>query len=99
MAVSPDGQTAIALGADDTAWLWDTRTGKPLRTFRTFGNAWTGAGFSPDGVHAVLTDESTIRLRNLETCEELQHVNGRSRRLLGGVGFAPDGHRVVASGL
>ena len=67
VAFSPNGQLAVTGGLDNTARLWDARTGQPLAVLPHSG--WVNAvAFSPDS-KMVLTGstDTTARIWNAET--------------------------------
>jgi WD40 repeat protein/serine/threonine protein kinase len=49
MAISPDGQTVVTGGLDQTIRLWDRASGKLRTTWSTQGAPVTCLSFSPDG--------------------------------------------------
>jgi WD40 repeat protein len=60
---SPDGTRVVTASADETARLWDARTGMPIGTpMRHTGNVW-GALFSADGAYvATASADRTARI-------------------------------------
>ena len=55
---SPDGLRVITASMDDTARLWDARTGQPLSGLIQHEGPVRSAQFSPDGLRVVTTSES-----------------------------------------
>src|SRR5262249_13963465 len=51
VAFSPDGKYALTGSWDWTAILWDTGTGRQLRTYQGHKDRVTSVAFSPDGQH------------------------------------------------
>jgi WD40 repeat protein len=100
VALSIDGKQAISASYDGTMRLWDTATGKELRTIRT-GAGSAGLALSPDG-KTVLTTSSIrpplLRLWDLQTGKELRSFKGHTR-LGWPVAFAPDGKRVLSGAM
>jgi WD40 repeat protein len=97
VAFSPDDRLLASGSADNTAKLWDTATGREVRTLGGHEARVTGVAFSPDGMRlATASNDQTVRLWNPTTGEELLCLKGH-----GGpatcVAFSPDG-RHVASG-
>ncbi|WP_373987822.1 caspase family protein [Duganella sp. BuS-21] len=52
---SPDGEYIVTAAGDFTAKIWETATGKHVRTFRGHGDYLTNARFSPDGRKLLTT--------------------------------------------
>src|SRR5690606_36098071 len=105
--ISPDGQqiTRIMLNSgNSTAMLlmWDTETGQLLREINlldgTAPNQRFGARFNPDGsayIRVGLVDNS-IEMFSTRTGERTRRFFGHSD-VVNGVGFSPDGQRLVSS--
>jgi WD40 repeat protein len=100
---TPDGQI-IAVGSDDQLIrLWDTRTGKPLRTLQGYINRiWTIA-FHPirllQGDFFCLasgSDDGIVRLWDVKTGQCLKTLLGHTNRIRS-VALSPDG-QILASG-
>lgn len=73
LALSPDGQILASGGWDGTVRVWDTGTGKELRTMRAHGREVTGLTFAPSGtVLASASWHHTIRLWDPATGKEIQ---------------------------
>ena len=71
LAYSPDGMTLAAclLPNDYTARLWDTASGKVLRTWEDYSNSGVrGIAYDPLGVWlATASPNGTVKLRDLKT--------------------------------
>ena len=50
---SPDGARIVTASADNTARIWDARSGKQLAVLSGHGDGIFCAGFSPDGMRSV----------------------------------------------
>jgi eukaryotic-like serine/threonine-protein kinase len=104
LAFSPDSQlVATTPGPEDldnAVRIWDAQTGKEFGVCTGHKQAVWSVAFSPDGATlATASDDSTLRLWNVATQQELLSV----RRLGGGLRglrFSPDGQLLVGgSGL
>jgi WD40 repeat protein len=54
ISFSPDGNFVVTGSADHTARIWDTRTGKEIRTFKHHLDEVPSAVYAPDG-HTILS--------------------------------------------
>ena len=94
---SPDGSRVVTASNDDTARVWDVKTGSVLATLYGHTDAVDSAAFSPDGSRIVTASgDKTARVWDAETGAALTTLLGHS----GGVGsanFSPDGSRIVTA--
>jgi WD40 repeat protein len=63
MAFSPDGNTIATAGGMFGLYLWDTRTGAPIKAFHNFPGALSGAWFTADGKAIVTVSTFDDRFR------------------------------------
>jgi WD40 repeat protein len=63
MAFSPDGQTIAVAGGMFGLYVYDTRTGAPIRAFQNFPGALSAAWFSSDGKSIVTVSHFDDRFR------------------------------------
>lgn len=76
---SPDGQTIATASDDQTARLWDVKTGKELCHFEGHEGRVLSVAFSPDGkTMATGGEDKTIRLWNIETGQEIRQFIGHT---------------------
>jgi WD40 repeat protein len=104
-AFSPDGQLLLTVAGEAAAvgtggaatWLvhvWDTRTGKLLRSLHGHDNEIRPAAFSPDGTWiATAADDRTIRLWETATGKEV--LRFLATKPVWSLEFTPDGGRLV----
>jgi WD40 repeat protein len=105
---SPDGNRIVTTGLDNTAVVWDSKTGKPLLTFTEHTDDVQDAFWSPDGSKIVTTDwDNVAKVWDSNTGEVLVNFTGHvgeppgnltgTESLFGG-GWSPDGSRIATVG-
>lgn len=96
-ASSPDGRWLVTGGTDRILRLWETETGRPVRSLAGHGGAIRSCVFSPGGRRiASSADDRTVRLWSLLDGKEFLVLTGHEGAVMG-CAFSPDG-RYVASG-
>jgi WD40 repeat protein/uncharacterized caspase-like protein len=95
VAFSAGGARAISLGAEHVVKVWDTSTGRLVRTFSGHVNA----ALSPDGRRLLATGEggSQMQMWDVETGNLLRTFAQHSSEI-SFVAFSPDGSRVLSGG-
>ena len=97
-ALSPDGTIAATAGYDRRIQLWNTRTGKPLRTLEGHNGPVHGIAFSPDGtVLASAGGDSAVKLWHVKSGQRLDTF-GQPTGEQFITAFTPDSQFVVAAG-
>ena len=72
VAISPDGKKILSISSDNSIKLWDTESGREIRTFSGYEYIIRSALFNLDGKCIVLgTADKTIKLWDLETGENI----------------------------
>ncbi len=98
MAFAPDGKWIVSGSADGTARLWDSTTGKPVRTLKGHGTGIRSVAFSPDQKRVFAAGvDGTVMILNTATGEELYALAGHEAGLWS-VAVSPDGKTVAAAG-
>ena len=91
IAFSPDGKQVLSGSEDSTVKLWDTASGREIRTFSGHTMRVLSVAFSPDGKQ-VLSGGSTIKLWDAASGREIRTFSGGG----GSVAFSPDGKQVLS---
>ena len=90
------GTTVATASSDNTARLWNTKTGEELTRLKHKDAVWAVA-FSADGTTvATASSDDTARLWNAKTSEELARLNHEDDVLA--VAFSTDGTTVATAG-
>jgi WD40 repeat protein len=98
-AFSPDGTRVVTASGypDNTARLWDAKTGAALATLAGHTGPVYSAAFSPDGSRVVTASgDKTARLWDAETGAALATLSGHTDALRSAA-LSPDGSRVVTA--
>jgi hypothetical protein len=97
VAFSPDGQRVVTASWDNTARLWDARTGISLAVLEGHKRSVVSAAFSPDGQRVVTASgDSIARLWDARTGASLAVLKGHKFEVKSAA-FSPDGQRVVTA--
>ena len=98
VAVSPDGRSFAAAGADGTVRVWDAATGEVIQTLEGHDGSVLAVAFSPDGrTIASSGRDGTIRIWDPASGDELRSLEGHDGAVFG-VAFSPDGGTIASSG-
>jgi WD40 repeat protein len=96
-AFSPDGARVVTASDDNTAWVWDAKTGAALATRSGHTGEESSAAFNPDGARVVsASDDKTARLWDAKTGAALATLSGHTD-VVRNAAFSPDGARVVTA--
>jgi WD40 repeat protein len=77
VAIAPDGKTAISASGDKTLKIWDTETGRELKTL-TGHNDWVRAvAIAADGKTAISASrDNTLKIWDLLSGKEIASFRG-----------------------
>lgn len=101
VAFSPDGKYILSAGSmKNSLQLWDSATGKEIRTFTGDTDAIYSAAVSPDGKYVLSgSANQTMKLWDVATGKELKAFTGSTKDdLISSVAFSPDGLYVLSGG-
>src|SRR5262249_32434720 len=91
-----DGKTLVSTGADMSVTLWETATGREIRTLQGAEGVILAADFSPDGrTLAFGSQDGAIRLCEAARGKEV-HVLRGEQVPVHAVAFSPDGKTLAA---
>jgi dipeptidyl aminopeptidase/acylaminoacyl peptidase len=91
---SPDGQQIVTGSWDQTAKVWDTASGRVLRTLEVHSGRISSVAFSPDGQRIVTISADQAKVWEAASGRELLTLKGHSARIMS-VAFSADGQRIV----
>jgi len=98
VAYSPDGRRLLTVSEDNTARLWDVRTGLPVGQPMRHQDLIYQAVFSPDGQRVAVTgSEGTPSLWDARAGEPLGQLLG-NRAYASHIAFSPDGQTIATAG-
>ncbi len=98
VAASADGSRVVTGSADNTARVWDARTGKTLHTLKGHTSVVTSVAVSADGSRVVTgSADHTARVWNARTGKTLLTLTD-NMGVVTSVAFSADGSRVVTGG-
>jgi WD40 repeat protein len=98
VAFSPDGSQALSGSVDNTIKLWDTASGRLIRTFAGHTRIVNSVTFSPDGTRIISGSfDNTIKLWDTAAGSEIRTFTGHTGNV-NSVAFSPDGRQILSGG-
>ena len=92
---SPDGTRIVTASLDNTARIWDARTGVELAVLSGHSDRVNSAVYSPDGSQiATASSDKTVRMWDARTGAPLAVLFGHGDRVISAA-YSPDGCRIV----
>src|SRR5262249_32206525 len=93
---TPDGKRLATCGDDRVARIWDSATGRQLRTLQGSTDAIFCLAVSPDGARlATGSKDGSLAVWDLATGNRLRLLR-RHTRSVNAVAYSPDGTRIVS---
>ncbi len=95
---SPDGARIVTASSDNTAKVWDARTGAKLVDLAGHTDTVNSAVFSPDGARILTASlDNTSKVWDARTGAKLADLAGHVSFVNSAV-FSPDGARIARTG-
>ena len=92
---SADGARIVTASGDNTAKVWDAKSGAELLTLKGHTNPVTSASFSADGARIVTASwDGTAKVWDVKSGVELLTLKGHTDQVFS-ASFSPDGARIV----
>jgi TPR repeat protein len=96
-AYSPDGTRIVTASFDQTARIWDARTGTQLAVLSGHGGIVASAAYSPDGTRIVTASgDQTARIWDVRTGAQLVVLSGHGA-IASFAAYSPDGTRIITA--
>jgi WD40 repeat protein len=105
VAISSDGKRIVSGSIDNTIKLWDTETGREIRTFSGHIDQVNSVAFSHNGKYILSGSgykdysnkiDNSLRLWNVETGQEIRTFQGHTDSV-NSVAFSPDRKHILSA--
>jgi WD40 repeat protein len=94
---SPDGSRIVSASRDQTARIWDARSGAPLAVLKGHTGWVMTAAYSPDGTRIVTASvDKSARIWDANSGAQLAVLTGHGD-VVESAAFSPDGTRIVTA--
>jgi WD40 repeat protein len=98
VAFNSDGTRFATAGADGTAKVWDTTSGKELLTLRGHSSDVVDVKFSPDGTRiATASRDGSVIVWNANSGDQVAKLEGETAQVRH-LAFSPDGSLIASVG-
>ncbi|MEG4202308.1 WD40 repeat domain-containing protein [Microcoleus sp. Pol12A5] len=89
----------MSASMDKTLKIWDTETGRELKTLTGHSDGVDAVDLAPDGKTAISASmDKTLKIWDTETASELKTLTGHSNSVLA-VDLAPDGKTAISASM
>jgi WD40 repeat protein len=89
---SPDGQRIVTASRDNTARVWEAKSGKLMTTLKGYEDSVYSAEFSPDGLRVVTTDDKGASIWESQSGKLVVMLQGQHSAQ-----FSPQGQSIVTT--
>ncbi|NJM20964.1 MAG: PQQ-binding-like beta-propeller repeat protein [Richelia sp. SM1_7_0] len=97
VSFSPNGKMLASASSDNTVKLWNSETGKEIRTLTGHIKVVQGVSFSPNGKMLVsVSSDRTIKLWDAYTGKLIKTLTGHTDSV-NGISFSPDGKTIASA--
>ncbi|MBE9212932.1 hypothetical protein IQ247_09560 [Plectonema cf. radiosum LEGE 06105] len=97
VSFSPNGKMLASASSDNTVKLWNSETGKEIRTLTGHIKIVKGVSFSPNGKMLVsASSDRTIKLWDAYTGKLIKTLTGHTDSV-NGISFSPDGKTIASA--